>query len=125
MTAHDDDDPYNIRGMFSEKPDAPPMAAPQAPIGIIPPRPTGATVTIPYLIRALCKSRSWQQKDLARALSISEGYVSDILTNRRALSTYVALRLEQTFGIEHFDAETVLIKQVRSELAQARREFAQ
>lgn len=31
------DDPYGIRGMFSEKPDAPPIAPSQAPIGVISP----------------------------------------------------------------------------------------
>lgn len=81
-------------------------------------------MNMPNVIRAAMKPRGWQQKDLARALSISEQYVSDILSERRTLSVYVALRLEQTFGIENFDAEMMLIRQVRGELAKARKDLA-
>lgn len=80
--------------------------------------------TIGDVIRACMTLRQWQQKDLARALSISEQYVSDILANKRTLSVYVALRLEQIFDIENFDAETMLVRQVRDEIAKARKEFA-
>ncbi len=37
QTPEPDDDPYGIRSMFSEKPDAPPIAPPQAPMGVLSP----------------------------------------------------------------------------------------
>lgn len=73
------------------------------------------------LIRAAMQARELQQKDLARQLSISEQYMSDILLERRSISVYVAIRLEQTLGI---DAEDLLLSQAKDEIAKARREFA-
>lgn len=78
-------------------------------------------MTIPDTIRAAMKTHELQPVDLARKLSISEGYAVDILTGRCSISVYVAVRLEQTLGI---DAEELLILQARDEIAKARKEFA-
>ena len=119
-----DDAPYNIRSMFSEKPDAPPFAPSQSPIGIISPRSTSAAMSIPDMIRAAMKPRMIDQRYLAREMRISESYLSAILIGKRSISVYVALQLERVFGTETIDAEQLLIRQVKKELAAARKEMS-
>lgn len=77
-------------------------------------------MNIPDLLRASMKEHDLSPYELARKLSISESYAIDILAGRCSISTYVAVRLEQTLGI---DAEHLLTLQVRKELAKARIEF--
>lgn len=61
------------------------------------------------------------QKEVAESMGISEQYLSDICNGRRAVSAFVAVRLESVLGV---DAHKVLIDQVLEELKQAREEYA-
>lgn len=78
-------------------------------------------MNIHEMVRAAMKTHELQPVDLARKLSISEGYMIDILAGRCSISVYIAVRLEQTLGL---DAESLLLSQAKSEIAKARREFA-
>lgn len=78
-------------------------------------------MTIHDTIRAAMKQHELQPVDLARKLSISESYAVDILTGRCSISVYIAIRLEQTLGL---DAEELLLSQAKDEIAKARKEFA-
>lgn len=61
------------------------------------------------------------QKEIASQLGISEQYLSDICNGRRAVSAFVAVRLEHVLGV---DAHKILIDQVLEDLRQARAEYA-
>lgn len=78
-------------------------------------------MTIPVRIRAAIAKRQWTQKETAHRLNISEQYLSDILSSRRGLSAFVAVRLERVLG---FDAGELLYIQTSDELEKARKEYS-
>lgn len=61
------------------------------------------------------------QKEIATRLNISQQYLSDIVRGRRAVSAFVAVRLETVLGI---DALKVMTDQTFDELRKARQEYA-
>lgn len=77
-------------------------------------------MTVSETIKAAMRPRMLRQEDLARELSISEAYLSDILTGRRGISVYVAIGLERVMGTETIDARELLIAQVDDDLAKAK-----
>lgn len=117
-----DDDPYGIEKMFSVKPDAPPIPAPQAPIGVVRDRASraGAYQSVASKIRIAIKTRQLTQKSAAGQLGISEQYLSDIVKGRRSVSAFVAVRLESVLGL---DAQETMCAQVREELKKAYAEY--
>lgn len=72
------------------------------------------------IIRSAIEQRQMTQKATAMRLGISETYLSDILNGKRAVSAYVAVRLERVLGL---DASTLYYRQAMSELQEARRNF--
>ena len=81
-------------------------------------------LTVRETIRQAMRDCLVSQSRLAQQLSISEEYVRDMLQGRCSISPYVALRLEQAFGVRILSAEQLLIRQAIEDLAKARREFA-
>lgn len=71
-------------------------------------------------IRAAIDKRQATQKDIAAQLHISEQYLSDILSGRRGVSAFVAVRLERVLGIS---ADKLMIDQVMAELRKAREAY--
>jgi plasmid maintenance system antidote protein VapI len=68
-------------------------------------------------IRAAITRSGKTQKEIAAELTISETYLSDICNGRRAVSAFVAVRLEAVLGI---DAHKLVIDQSLGELREAR-----
>jgi addiction module HigA family antidote len=64
--------------------------------------------------------RQWTQKEAARQLNISEQYLSDILRGRRAISAFVAVRVERVLGL---DANKLMYIQTVDEMDKARKEY--
>lgn len=71
-------------------------------------------------IRHAMQVHGLNQKETAACLEISEQYLSDILRKRRGISAFVAVRLEDAFGI---DAHRLMLDQALIELFKARSEF--
>ena len=80
----------------------------------------GVAMTISQQIRAEVEKQNLTQKELATRLGISTAYTNDILRGRRAVSAFVAIRLESVLGM---DAGRILHDQVNEDLAQARKEL--
>lgn len=49
-------------------------------------------------IREELAARGWQQQELARRVSYSQSYLSDVITGRRGMSAHLALALEAVLG---------------------------
>ena len=71
-------------------------------------------------IRAAIARSGRTQKEIAAELTISESYLSDICNGRRAVSAFVAVRLEAVLDV---DAHKLMIDQSLFELRQAREEY--
>jgi plasmid maintenance system antidote protein VapI len=71
-------------------------------------------------VRAAITREQTTQKDIAQRLGISEQYLSDICTGRRAISAFVAVRLQRVLGLE---ASRLYYQQAMEELEKARREY--
>lgn len=74
-------------------------------------------MTVAETIKAAMKVRMLRQIDLSWQLGISQTYLSDILTGRRAISVYVAIGLERVLGL---DAREILIAQIDDDLTKAK-----
>jgi addiction module HigA family antidote len=77
-------------------------------------------MTIAQRIRAEAARHALTQAALAARLGISAQYVSDILSGRRSVSPFVAVRLERVLGM---DAAAILQEQASEELEHARKEL--
>lgn len=77
-------------------------------------------MTAHEIVRAAIAKRQTTQKDVAKRLGISEQYLSDICSGRRAISAFVVVRLEHVLGL---DAGGLFYQQAMEELEKARREY--
>jgi plasmid maintenance system antidote protein VapI len=67
-------------------------------------------------VRAAIERKGLTQKQAAAVLMISQTYLNDILTGKRAVSGYIAVRLQKHFGV---NAQILLFQQATAEIAAA------
>ncbi len=78
-------------------------------------------ITKPRDLIALAIARKgMNQKQAAAALQISETYLSDLVTGKRSVSAYVAVRLQVELGM---NAQILLFQQATAELQTAWEEY--
>lgn len=73
------------------------------------------------LIRSAIERKGLTQKGAAAVLCISQTYLNEICTGRRAVSAYVAVRLQRHFGM---NAQLLMTQQAIAELTDAWCELA-
>ncbi len=70
-------------------------------------------LSISRRVRAVLKSLGWEQKDLARRLELSEGYVSRLMSGRRSWPIFMVLETAEAMGVPAADLDPDLDPELR------------
>src|SRR5688572_16194907 len=71
------------------------------------------------LIRQAIEQKNMTQKEAAAILGISQTYLSDLITGKRSVSAFVAVRLQRHFRI---NAQILMFQQITAQLSEAWKE---
>ena len=70
-------------------------------------------LSISRRVRAVMKSLGWEQKDLARKLDLSEGYMSRVMSGRRSWPVFMVFDAAEALGVPVSDIDPDIDPELR------------